>query len=62
MFGNLLSSALRIVTLPIDVANAALDVASGGDGSKRSRKEIPLAGDIEKVRDAASDALKECDE
>ena len=30
---------VKIATLPIDIADAGMDVLAGGDGSKRSRKQ-----------------------
>ena len=38
MFGKLISSAIKVATLPIDVAESTLDVLSGGDGSKESKR------------------------
>ena len=62
MFGKLFSSAIRIATLPIDAGNAAMDIATGGDGSKRSRRDCPLTGDVEKLRDAVADAAESADD
>jgi hypothetical protein len=45
-------------------ANAALDIACGGDGSKASRQSDicnPLS-DLERLRDNIADAAKEVDE
>lgn len=67
MFGKLLSSAIKIVTLPVDVVSAAADVATGGSGSKRSVRRMhneapnPL-GFVEKVRDAAAEAAEDIDD
>lgn len=65
MFGSLLSSAIKIVTIPIDVANASADILTGGDGSKESRNGYynctPLSM-AEQMRDAAAKAAKEIDE
>jgi len=65
MFGNFISSAIKVVTLPVDAANAAMDIACGGDGSKRSRNAPdcpnPLSL-IESVRDSAADAAKDIDD
>ena len=38
MFGKLLSSAVKVVTCPIDVVESVVDVACGGDGSKASKQ------------------------
>lgn len=65
MFGKLLSSAIKVVTLPVDAANAAMDMATGGDGSKRSRTNpgdcTPL-GELEKLRDQVADAAEDIDD
>lgn len=63
MFGNLISSAIKIATLPIDAANAGMDLLCGGDGSKRSRTQdaTPLAL-LENLRDKVADSAKEADE
>ena len=66
MFGKLLSSAIKIVTLPIDVANSAMDIATGGNGSKSSRTGYQNDGSpfamVEKLRDNVADAAKDIDE
>ena len=64
MFGKLLSTAIKVVTLPLDAANSAMDLACGGDGSKRSRMSDncnPLS-DLERLRDNVAKAAKEVDE
>lgn len=65
MFGKLISSAIKAVTLPIDVANAGMDIVTGGDGSKKSRNDpdncSPLAL-AEKIRDATADAAESIDD
>lgn len=38
MFGKLISNVIKVATLPVDAASASLDIITGGDGSKRSRK------------------------
>ncbi len=60
MFENLFSLPLRVLTLPVDVANATLDIACGGDGSKRSRQDSPLAP-LEQIRDRAAETLEDLD-
>jgi hypothetical protein len=63
MFGRLLSLGTRIVTLPLDVGNSVIDVASGGDGSKRSKqcRGNPLV-ELEDVRDELADSFKSLDD
>ncbi len=59
MIGNLLSGIIKIVTIPIDIAESVLDVVSGGDGSKESKKiaDSPLSG----IRDAVCNGLEDLD-
>lgn len=65
MLGKLLSSTIKIVTLPVDAASAAMDLATGGDGSKRSRTDgnnpspFSLA---ERLRDKVAEAAKDIDD
>ncbi|MFZ2279303.1 MAG: hypothetical protein WAW39_16035 [Prosthecobacter sp.] len=63
MFGKLLSTVINVVTLPLDAANAGMDILSGGNGSKRSRNsdDSPLAA-LEQWRDQVSEAAEEIDE
>ncbi len=64
MFGKLISSTIKVVSLPLDAANAAQDIAFGGDGSKRSRTRDgfnPL-GDLERIRDKVADAAEDIDD
>lgn len=64
MFGKLLSSAIKVVTLPVDAVNIAQDIAFGGSGSKHSRTQDnfnPL-GDIERARDKIAEAAEEIDD
>jgi len=58
MFGKLFSAGIKVVTLPVDVVNIGLDVASGGSGSKHSRSDSPL-GSLERVRDEVADSVEE---
>lgn len=62
MIGKLLSTAIKVVTVPVDIANAGMDVLSGGDGSKASRNDSdnPLSL-VEHIRDAAANAAEEID-
>jgi len=60
MIGKLLSRAIKIATCPIDVAESALDVVTGGDGSKRSKQEsdVPRLGNL---RDGICKGLEDID-
>jgi len=60
MIGKLLSSAVKVVTCPVDIAEASIDVLAGGDGSKRSRQDgiNPMSA----VRDGVCKALEDLDE
>lgn len=62
MFGKLLSSAIKVATLPLDVVNTAADVAYGGSGSKHSRADNPILGDLEKIRDRVADTAEQIDD
>jgi len=61
MFGNLISKAIKIATLPLDMAESVMDVAIGGDGSNASKKNsgVPM---IPEVRDAVCEAAEDLDE
>lgn len=63
MFGKLLGTAIRVVTLPVDAANAGMDILAGGDGSKRSRRadDNPLAM-LEQLRDRVAETAEELDD
>lgn len=62
MFGKLLSSAIKVATLPVDAANAAADLVTGGDGSKHSRNHNPDFPNpfslAEKLRDRVAEAAE----
>lgn len=62
MIGNLIGAAIRVATLPIDAANAGMDILTGGEGDKRSRTEDwnPL-GALEKLRDRVAETAEEID-
>jgi hypothetical protein len=62
MFGKFLSTAIRVVTLPVDAVNVGMDIATGGDGSKESREDVPLTSDLEKLRDAIADTAEDLDD
>lgn len=60
MLGSLISGAIKVVTLPVDMAESAMDVATGGDGSKASKRnsEVPLPS---LLRDAVCEAAEDLD-
>lgn len=67
MFGKLLSSAIKVVTLPVDAASAAADIVTGGDGSKRSRTATGdvfpnVLGAAEELRDRVAEAAEDIDD
>jgi hypothetical protein len=61
MIGKLLGAAVRIVTLPVDIVEITLDMATGGSGSKASRKssDMPM---LSNLRDKVAETLEEIDE
>ena len=59
MFGNILSTAVKVVTLPIDVAEKSVDIMAGGDGSKRSVRDG--GGFLSEIRDSVTDTLEDLD-
>ena len=59
MIGKLLSGVVKVVTIPVDVAEIVLDVATGGDGSKQSRHDLDISPT--KLRDDVCEALEEID-
>lgn len=64
MFGKLISSAIKVATLPLDAVNAAQDIAFGGSGSKASRTKDnfnPL-GDLERLRDKVAETAEDIDD
>lgn len=48
MFGKLISSVVKVVTLPIDIVESGVDVVCGGDGSKQSKNQsdMPRLGSL----------------
>lgn len=62
MFGKLLGTAIRVVSLPVDAANAGMDMLTGGDGTKRSRNadDNPLAM-LEQLRDRVAETAEDLD-
>lgn len=64
MLGSLLGTIVKTASLPLDFADVAADVVfSGGDGSKRSRKQndTPLTA-LTDIRDGMVKACEEIDE
>ena len=63
MLGNLISTVIKVATLPVDAANAGLDMLCGGDGSKKSRTQAdtPLTL-LENLRDEIAKAVKDADQ
>lgn len=65
MFGKLISGVIKTVTLPVDAASAGLDIITGGDGSKRSRRNGEVFPNpfalIEEVRDRVCESAEEID-
>lgn len=62
MLGKLLSLGVQTIKLPLSAVNVVADVATGGNGKRSSRKEIPVLGDLEELADDASEALEELDD
>lgn len=65
MFGKLLSTVIKVVTLPVDAANVVGDIVTGGDGSKRSRNASDNCSPFaltEQIRDKVADAAEEIDD
>ena len=47
MFGNILSSVVKVATLPLDVVEIAADMATGGSGDRTEMKEVlPLPSEL----------------
>jgi hypothetical protein len=63
MFGKLLSSAIKVVTLPVDAAAAGFDILAGGDGTKSSRTDgANPVGMVEELRDRVAEAAEDIDD
>lgn len=63
MIGKILGTTIKVVTLPIDAANAAMDVLCGGDGSKKSRNLTPTPlSFLENVRDVIAETAEKIDD
>lgn len=60
MFGSLLGGITKAVTLPLDVVDIGLDIVTGGDGSKYSRRDSVLSPIVD-IRDDVVDSLNELD-
>lgn len=64
MIGKLISKTIKIITLPVDAANSALDLATGGDGSKESRNSLDFPSPfsiLEKIRDKTCETAEKID-
>jgi hypothetical protein len=63
MIGKLLSTTIKVVTLPIDAAAATMDILTGDDGSKESRTQNcePFAL-LENIRDRVAEAAEDIDQ
>ncbi len=61
MFGSILSRAIKIATVPLDMAESVVDVAVGGDGTKASKRSsgVPLPSAL---RDAVAQAAEDLDD
>ena len=60
MFGSIFSDLIKVATLPVDIVEAVADVATGGDGSKESRKQNP-ANMMSEIRDGVCKAVEKID-
>ena len=58
MFGKLITSVIKVATLPVDIVESAVDVATGGDGSKESKEMfgMPRLGEL---RDAINKGIED---
>ncbi len=59
--GKLISGVVKVATCPIDIAESVMDAATGGDGSKESKKRSGVAI-MSELRDAAIKPIEELDE
>ena len=59
MIGSLVGAVVRMASLPLKVVNTGMDIATGGDGTKDSRKDIPFFGDLEDMSDSVSDTIQD---
>jgi len=55
MIGKLLSTVIKIATLPIDVAEIGMDVMTGDDGVRRDKSDLPC---LSNPRDAVCKYLE----
>ena len=60
MIGKLLSKAIKVTTLPIDIIESSFDILAGGDGSKESREQSDMPFSV--LRDGVCKAIEEIDE
>ena len=62
MFGKLITGIIKIATLPVDVVESVVDVATGGDGTKESKERsgMPRVGELrDGICDGIEDALED---
>jgi hypothetical protein len=59
MFGELLSDIIRVATIPLDVAESAIDVMFDGDGSRESKRDTILVGG--ELRDKVCEVVESID-
>lgn len=62
MFGSILSSVVKIATLPLDIVNGAGAALDGNDpANKQARTQIPILGDLEAARDKMCEIIESVD-
>jgi hypothetical protein len=60
MIGKLLSGAIKLVTLPVDVIEIGADLMTGGNGDRRGLKDVvPMASNL---RDAVCKTIEKIDD
>lgn len=58
MIGKLLGAVVRIVTIPVDIVEIGIDMATGGSGSKSSRKSVDMPM-LSNLRDKVAETLED---
>ena len=47
MFGKMLGNIVRVASLPVTIVEVAADISIGGDGSRRTIREVtPTLGEL----------------